>query len=137
MGFLCPTVPEEYGGVGADFRYSAVVMEEASALGLSGIGFPLHSDIVAPYILHYGSEDQKEISSTVGFWSNGRCHCNDRTEVQGPICRASKPPPSKGDHYVLNGSKTFITNNQLADLVIVVAKTDPWGGAKGTNLFPG
>lgn len=136
MGFLCPTVPEEYGGVGADFRYSAVVMEEASALGLSGIGFPLHSDIVAPYILHYGSEEQKrkylpQLVSGAMVGAIAMTEPGAGSDLQGVKTTAIK----KGDHYVLNGSKTFITNGQLADLVIVVAKTDPGEGAKGTSLF--
>ena len=136
LGFLCPTVPEEYGGVGADFRYSAVVMEEVSALGLSGIGFSLHSDIVAPYILHYGTEKQKqkylprmvtgELITAIAMTEPGA-----GSDLQG--VRTTAVPD--GDHYILNGSKTFITNGQLCDLVIVVAKTDPKEGAKGTSLF--
>lgn len=136
LGFLCPTMPEEYGGVGADFRYSAVVMEEISRLGLSGIGFALHSDIVAPYILHYGSEEQKkkylpklisgEMVGAIAMTEPGA-----GSDLQGVKTTAIK----QGDHYVLNGSKTFITNGQLADLVIVVAKTDPKEGAKGTSLL--
>ncbi|WP_097460878.1 acyl-CoA dehydrogenase family protein [Mangrovitalea sediminis] len=136
LGFLCPTMPEEYGGTGADFRYSTVVMEEISRQGLSGIGFSLHSDIVAPYILHYGTEDQKhrylpklisgEMVGAIAMTEPGA-----GSDLQGVKTSAIK----QGDHYVLNGSKTFITNGQLADLVIVVAKTDPGEGAKGTSLF--
>ena len=136
LGFLCPTMPEEYGGVGADFRYSAVVNEEASRLGLSGIGFPLHSDIVAPYILHYGSEEQKQkyIPKLISGEMVGAIAMPEPgagSDLQGVKTTAIK----QGDHYVLNGSKTFITNGQLADLVIVVAKTDPKEGAKGTSLL--
>ncbi len=136
LGFLCPTVPEEYGGVGADFRYSAVVMEEVSALGLSGIGFSLHSDIVAPYILHYGTEEQKQkylprLVSGEMIGAIAMTEPGAGSDLQG--VRTNAVPD--GDHYVLNGSKTFITNGQLCDLVIVVAKTDPKEGAKGTSLF--
>lgn len=136
MGFLCPTAPEQYGGVGADFRYSAVVMEEVSRLGLSGIGFSLHSDIVMPYILHYGTEEQKQtyIPKLIAGEMVGAIAMTEPgagSDLQGVKTTAIK----KGDHYLLSGSKTFITNGQLCDLVIVVAKTDPKEGAKGTSLF--
>ncbi|PCM43792.1 acyl-CoA dehydrogenase family protein [Marinobacter sp. ANT_B65] len=136
LGFLCPTMPEEYGGAGADFRYSAVVMEEVSRAGLSGIGWTLHSDIVAPYILNYGSDEQKkhylpkmaagEIITAIAMSEPGA-----GSDLQGIKTTALKD----GGHYILNGSKTFITNGQMADLVIVVAKTDPKEGAKGISLL--
>ncbi|WP_144822601.1 acyl-CoA dehydrogenase family protein [Marinobacter piscensis] len=136
LGFLCPTMPEAYGGAGADFRYSAVVMEEVSRAGLSGIGWTLHSDIVAPYILKYGTEEQKkhylprmasgEIITAIAMSEPGA-----GSDLQGVKTTAVKD----GGHYVLNGSKTFITNGQMADLVIVVAKTDPKEGAKGISLL--
>ncbi|WP_416426853.1 acyl-CoA dehydrogenase family protein [Pseudomonas sp. App30] len=135
-GLLCSHIPEEYGGMGADFLYSAVVIEEISRLGLSGIGFSLHSDIVAPYILHYGSETLKhkylprlvsgELVSAIAMTEPGA-----GSDLQGVKTTAVLD----GDEYVINGSKTFITNGLLADLVIVVAKTDPKAGAKGTSLF--
>lgn len=136
LGLLCPSLPEGYGGAGVDFRYSAVVMEEVSRLGLSGIGFFLHSDIVAPYIHHYGTEEQKqkylpkmargEMITAIAMTEPGA-----GSDLQGIRTSAIWD----GEHYVLNGSKTFITNGQMADLVIVVAKTDPKEGAKGTSLF--
>jgi alkylation response protein AidB-like acyl-CoA dehydrogenase len=136
MGFLCPTAPEEYGGLGCDFRYSAVIMEEISRSGCSGIGWPLHSDIVMPYILNWGTEEQKqryipklisgELISAIAMTEPGT----------GSDLQAIKTTAKKdGDHYVLNGSKTFITNGQMADLVIVVAKTDPTKGAAGISLL--
>jgi len=136
MGFLCPTAPEEYGGLGCDFRYSAVIMEEISTSGCSGIGWPLHSDIVMPYILNWGTEEQKqkyipklisgELISAIAMTEPGT----------GSDLQAIKTTATKnGDHYVLNGSKTFITNGQMADLVIVVAKTDPSKGAAGISLL--
>ena len=136
LGFLCPTMPEQYGGVGADFRYSAVIMEELARAGLSGIGWGLHSDIVAPYILHYGSDEQKQhylpkLASGEMVGAIAMTEPGAGSDLQGVKTNAIK----NGDHYVLNGSKTFITNGQLADLVIVVAKTDPKEGAKGTSLF--
>ncbi|QCF25186.1 acyl-CoA dehydrogenase family protein [Hydrocarboniclastica marina] len=136
LGFLCPTLPEEFGGSGADFRYSAVVIEEIARQGLSGIGFPLHSDIVAPYILAYGTAAQKErylpkMASGEFITAIAMTEPGAGSDLQGVKSTAIR----KGDHYVLNGSKTFITNGQMADLVIVVAKTDPSAGAKGTSLF--
>jgi alkylation response protein AidB-like acyl-CoA dehydrogenase len=136
MGFLCPTAPEAYGGLGCDFRYSAVIMEEISRSGCSGIGWPLHSDIVMPYILNWGTEEQKqkyipklisgELITAIAMTEPGT----------GSDLQAIKTTAIKnGDHYVLNGSKTFITNGQMADLVIVVAKTDPSKGAGGISLL--
>lgn len=135
-GMLCSHLPEEYGGMGADFLYSAIVIEEISRRGLSGIGFSLHSDIVAPYILHYGSEALKrkylpklasgEMISAIAMTEPGA-----GSDLQGVKTTAVLD----GDEYVINGSKTFITNGYLADLVIVVAKTDPKAGAKGISLF--
>ena len=136
LGFLCPTVAEQYGGVGVDFRYNAIVDEEIARLGLTGIGFGLHSDIVAPYIEHYGSEELKqkylprmvsgELVTAIAMTEPGA-----GSDLQGVRTTAV----IEGDDYVLNGSKTFITNGQQADLVIVVAKTDPSAGAKGTSLI--
>jgi len=136
MGFLCPTAPEAYGGLGCDFRYSAVVMEEISRCGCSGIGWPLHSDIVMPYILHWGSEAQKQkyIPKLISGEMVGAIAMTEPgtgSDLQNVKTTAIK----QGDHYVLNGSKTFITNGQLADLVIVVAKTNPQEAAKGISLL--
>ncbi|MDP3846391.1 MAG: acyl-CoA dehydrogenase family protein [Pseudomonas sp.] len=135
-GMLCSHIPEEYGGMAADFLFSTVVIEEISRLGLSGIGFSLHSDIVAPYILHYGSEALKlkylpklvsgEMVTAIAMTEPGA-----GSDLQGVKTTAVLD----GDEYVINGSKTFITNGFLADLVVVVAKTDPKAGAKGTSLF--
>ncbi|MCK0165589.1 acyl-CoA dehydrogenase family protein [Marinobacter sp. S6332] len=136
LGFLCPTMPEEYGGAGVDFRYSAVVMEEVAKQGLSGIGWTLHSDIVAPYILNHGSEEQKKhylpkLASGEMIGAIAMTEPGAGSDLQGLKTSALKD----GDNYILNGSKTFITNGQMADLVVVVAKTDPKEGAKGTSLF--
>ncbi|WP_020409082.1 acyl-CoA dehydrogenase family protein [Hahella ganghwensis] len=136
MGFLCPDMPEQYGGAETDFRFNTVVAEEIARYGLSGIGFSLHSDIVAPYILHYGSEAQKEkylprLAKGEMVGAIAMTEPGAGSDLQGVKSTAIK----QGDHYILNGSKTFITNGQLADLVIVVAKTDPKEGAKGTSLF--
>lgn len=135
-GYLSPTVAEEFGGVGADFRYNAIVDEVVAELGLSGVGFGLHSDIAVPYIERYGTDEQKQkylpgcvngdIVTAIAMTEPGT-----GSDLQGVKTNAVL----NGDHYVLNGSKTFITNGQLADLYIVVAKTDPEGGAKGTSLL--
>ncbi len=137
-GFLCMTMPEEYGGAGADRLYSVAQMEEIARAGVSGIGFGLHSEIVAPYILHYGTEAQKKkylpllaTGEMVGAIAMSEPAAG--SDLQGVKTTAIKS--ADGSHYVLNGSKTFITNGWHADLVIVVAKTDPAAGAKGTSLF--
>mgnify|MGYP003700559957 FL=1 len=136
QGFLCPMVSEEYGGIGADFLYSVVVSEEISRAGLTGIGWGLHTEIVAPYIEHYGSEEMKQrlLPKMVSGELIGAIAMSEPgagSDLQGVKTNAVKD----GDHYILNGSKTFITNGQNADIVIVVAKTDPSKGAKGTSLL--
>lgn len=135
-GFLCVTMPEEYGGAGADRLYSAILMEEQSRLGLTGIGFGLHSDIVAPYILNYGSEAQKrewlpKLASGQAIGAIAMTEPGTGSDLQGVKTTATR----EGNQFTLNGQKTFITNGMNADLVIVVAKTDPKGGAKGLSLF--
>lgn len=137
-GFLCMTMPEEYGGSGADRLYSVAQMEEIARAGVSGIGFGLHSEIVAPYILHYGTEAQKKhylpllaTGEMVGAIAMSEPAAG--SDLQGVKTTAIKS--ADGSHYLLNGSKTFITNGWHADLVIVVAKTDPAAGAKGTSLL--
>lgn len=135
-GFLCTSMPEEYGGAGADRLYSVVMFEEASRVNATGLGFGLHSEIVAPYIHRYGSEEQKrrylpkmatgEIIGAIAMSEPGA-----GSDLQGVKTSALRD----GDHYVVNGSKTFITNGWHADLVITVAKTDPNAGAKGTSLM--
>ena len=135
-GYLCPTVPEAFGGVEADFRYNAVVDEEIAKLGLSGIGFGLHSDIAVPYIMAYGSEElkQKYLPGCVNgdlVTAIAMTEPGTGSDLQGIKTNAVLD----GDHYILNGSKTFITNGQMADLVIVVAKTNPEEGSKGTSLL--
>ena len=136
-GFLCMTMPEEYGGAGADRLYSVAQMEEIARAGVSGIGFGLHSEIVAPYILHYGTEEQKKkylpllaTGEMVGAIAMSEPAAG--SDLQGVKTTAIRQPDGS---YLLNGSKTFITNGWHADLVIVVAKTDPAAGAKGTSLF--
>ena len=136
-GFLCMTMPEAYGGAGADRLYSVAQMEEIARAGVSGIGFGLHSEIVAPYVLHYGTEAQKQhylprlaTGEMVGAIAMSEPAAG--SDLQGVKTTALRQPDGS---YLLNGSKNFITNGWHADLVIVVAKTDPAAGAKGTSLF--
>ncbi|MDP1684940.1 acyl-CoA dehydrogenase family protein [Hydrogenophaga sp.] len=136
-GFLCMTLPEAFGGSEADKLYSVVQMEEIARTGFSGVGFGLHSEIVAPYILHYGTEAQKQkylpklaTGEMVGAIAMSEPAAG--SDLQGVKSTAIKQADGS---YLLNGSKTFITNGWHADLVIVVAKTDPSAGAKGTSLL--
>jgi alkylation response protein AidB-like acyl-CoA dehydrogenase len=136
QGLLCTSMPEDYGGSGADKLFSVVIFEEVARVNATGLGFSLHSEIVAPYILRYGSDEQKR------RWLPAMA----RGELIGAIAMTEpaagsdlqgiKTTASKGaDHYLVNGSKTFITNGFLADLVITVVKTNPSAGAKGTSLL--
>ncbi len=135
-GFLCMSMPEAYGGAGADKRFEVALMEEGSRVNATGLGFTLHSEIVAPYILRYGSDAQKakylpamargEIVGAIAMTEPGA-----GSDLQGVRTTAI----DRGDHWLVNGSKTFITNGWHADLVIVVAKTNPAAGAKGTSLL--
>jgi acyl-CoA dehydrogenase len=135
-GLLCAAMPEEYGGAGGTFAHEAVIDREYSLAGFDTFGAPLHSGIVAPYILHYGTEEQKrrwlpklatgELVGAIAMSEPGT-----GSDLQGVRTSAKK----SGNGYVLNGSKTFITNGQHANLIIVVAKTDPKQGAKGVSLM--
>ncbi len=138
QGLLCVDMPEAYGGAGADFRLSAVVVEEVARMGFGGLASALsvHSDIVAPYILHLGSEEQKrrwlprmvtgEAVGAIGMTEPGA-----GSDLQAMKTRATRD----GDEFVINGQKTFITNGYHCDVLILAAKTDPAAGSKGVTLF--
>lgn len=136
-GFLCMTLPEAYGGTDADKLYSVVQMEELGRAGFTGIGYGLHNEIVAPYILNYGTESQKQkylpkFASGEMVGAIAMSEPAAGSDLQGVKTSAIKQADGS---YLLNGSKTFITNGWHADLIIVVAKTDPSAGAKGTSLL--
>jgi alkylation response protein AidB-like acyl-CoA dehydrogenase len=136
-GFLCMSLPEAFGGSDADKLYSVVQMEEIARAGFTGIGFGLHSEIVAPYILQYGTEAQKQkyLPKLVSGEMVGAIAMSEPaagSDLQGVKTTALLQADGT---YLINGSKTFITNGWHADLVILVAKTDPAAGAKGTSLF--
>lgn len=136
QGFLAPTVPEAFGGVGVDYRYNVIVNEEVSRLGLSGIGWSLHSDISVPYINNYGSDAIKD-KFLPGCVSGDIVSAIAMTEpgTGSDLQNIKTTAVLDGDEYIINGSKTFITNGQHADVVIVVAKTDPDAGAMGVSLI--
>ena len=136
-GFLCMSMPEAYGGAGADKLYSVVQMEALARGGFTGLGYGLHSEIVAPYLLHYGTEAQKHkymprLASGEMIGAIAMSEPAAGSDLQGVKTMALKQPDGS---YLLNGSKTFITNGWHADLVIVVAKTSPAAGAKGCSLL--
>ena len=137
FGFLGMEVPEEYGGGDTkDFRYNSIVTEELVRIGASGPGFGLHNDIIIPYIMHYGSEEQKQ------RWLPGMITGDIITAIAmtepntgSDLARVQTSALRENGHYRVNGSKTFITNGINADLVIVVAKTDPSLAHKGISLI--
>ena len=138
-GLLCVDVPEEYGGIGGEFAYSMVVLEETARMGFLALASNLsvHSDIAAPYILHLGSEEQKhkylpKMVSGECIGAIGMSEPAAGSDLQG--IKTTALPDGNGG-YLINGSKTFITNGQNAGVVILATKTDPKAGAKGTTLF--
>lgn len=135
-GLLCPDVPEEYGGPGGDFRYNAVIDEELGYASGAGAGFAVHSDICAQYILKYGSQDLKaewlpRMVSGKAIGAIAMTEPGTGSDLQAIKTTAVRD----GNHYVLNGQKTFISNGQNADLIIVVAKTNPDEDAHGVSLI--
>src|ERR1700733_5885613 len=135
-GLLCASMPEEYGGAGGSFAHEAVIDRQFSLAGFDAFGAPLHSGIVAPYILRYGTEEQRKrwlpkLASGEFVGAIAMSEPGTGSDLQGVRTTALR----SGNGYVLKGSKTFITNGQHADLIIVVAKTDPKEGAKGVSLM--
>ncbi len=135
MGLLCASTPEEYGGGGGDYRHEMVIMEELHRAGVEGFGISLHNAIVAPYIYHYGTEEQKrkwlpKMATGEYVGAIAMTEPGTGSDLQNIRTTARK----SGNGYVLNGSKTFITNGGTANLIIVVAKTGG-EGAKGVSLM--
>jgi acyl-CoA dehydrogenase len=135
-GFLCVAIPEEWGGVGADRTYSIILMEEQYRLNLTGLGFALHSDIVAPYIHHYGTTEQKlawlpKMASGDAIAAIAMTEPGGGSDLQAIRTTATRD----GDDYIISGQKTFITNGQTADLILVACKTDKSEGARGISLI--
>jgi len=136
MGLLGAEVPEEYGGLGGSFAHDAVIAYQGNLAGIDGWGGGLHNSIVIPYLIHYGSEDQKhsilprmisgDLIGAIAMTEPGA-----GSDLQGIRTTAVKD----GNHYRISGSKTFITNGALANMIIVAAKTDPKAGRRGISLF--
>jgi acyl-CoA dehydrogenase len=136
LGLLCVNVPEEYGGLGADFTYSAILVEEMARAGATGPTFYLQSDIVAPYLVDFGTEEQKkkwlpQMASGEIVVALGMSEPSGGSDVQNIRTQAIRD----GDDYVINGQKVFITNGFTADLVLLACKTDPRQKAKGVSLI--
>ncbi len=135
-GLLCPSMPEEYGGAGGSFAHEAIIIDQLTKRAGDGWGIMLHNAIVAPYILHYGTEAQKQswlprLASGELIGAIAMTEPGTGSDLQGVKTSARLD----GDHYVINGSKTFITNGGTANLIIIVAKTDASAGTKGTSLI--
>ncbi len=137
MGLLCMDMPEEYGGLGLkDFRYNAIVTEALATLGIDGPGFVLQNDVMAPYFEKYFTKAQKD--KWLGGIVSGEiitAIAMTEPDTGSDLANIRTTAIKQGDHYVLNGSKTYITNGILSDLVIVVAKTNPDVGHKGISLL--
>ncbi len=136
IGLLGTSIPEAYGGAGGDFRHDSIVLEELGRYGVAAPAWDMHSYIIAPFIIHFGTEEQKkawlpkmasgEMISAIGLTEPGGG--SDLKELRTRAVR-------DGDHYVINGAKTFITNGHIADYVLLATKTAPELGAKGITLF--
>ena len=135
-GLLCTSLPEEYGGGGGDFGHCAVLIEEMASSNISGPGFYLHSDIIAPYLLRLGTDEQKR--RWLPQCASGECILAIAMSEPGAgsdLKAIRTSAVKQNGEYVINGSKTFISNGLNCDLIVVVAKTDPTAGAKGVSLF--
>ena len=136
LGLLCIDMPAQYGGSGLDFSYSALFIEELAKKGINGPGFSLHSDIVAPYLLNHGTEAQKmkylpEMASGKIITAIGMTEPNCGSDLKAIRTTAV----DKGDHYVVNGQKTFITNGYLSDMAVVAVKTCSGTEKEGVSLL--
>jgi len=135
-GMLCCTVPEPYGGAGADYLFDVVVFEEMARSGFTGPGFMIHCDLVATYIASFGSEQQKrhwlpKMVRGEAIGSLGMTEPHAGSDLKAIRTRATR----SGDDFVINGQKVFISNGQLCDVIVLATKTDSAAGAKGVTLF--
>ena len=141
-GYLCADVPEQYGGAGASVHFSFAVVEVLSRRGYGGFvgGLQVHNDIIPPYLLHCGTEAQRahwlpRMASGEAIAAIGMTEPGAGSDLKAIRTTARRVSDSDGDHYVINGSKIFISNGQNCDLLVLAAKTDPAAGAKGVSLF--
>lgn len=135
-GLLCCTVPEEYGGLGLDYLFDVVVFEELWRAGASGPGFLIHTDLVASYILAFGSDEQKrhwlpKMVSGEAIGSLGMTEPHAGSDLKAIRTKAERD----GNHFLINGQKVFISNGQMCDVLVLATKTDSAAGAKGVTLF--
>ena len=135
-GLLCCTVPEEYGGLGLDYLFDVVVYEELWRVGASGPGFLIHTDLVATYILSFGSDEQKrqwlpKMVRGEAIGSLGMTEPHAGSDLKAIRTRAERD----GEDFVINGQKVFISNGQMCDVLVLATKTDSAAGAKGVTLF--
>ncbi|GGY89948.1 acyl-CoA dehydrogenase family protein [Novosphingobium colocasiae] len=135
-GMLCCTVPEEFGGIGADYLYDVIVFEELWRAGTSGPGFLIHTDLVASYILAFGTDEQKaqwlpRMVTGEAIGSLGMTEPHAGSDLKAIKTKAVRD----GDDYIINGQKVFISNGQMCDVLVLATKTDSDAGAKGVTLF--
>ena len=139
-GLLCCTVPEAYGGAGADYLFDVVVFEEMARSGFSGPGFMIHCDLVATYIASFGSEQQKrqwlpKMVRGEAIGSLGMTEPHAGSDLKAIRTKAVRVKGSDGDDFVISGQKVFISNGQLCDVIVLATKTDSSAGARGVTLF--
>jgi len=135
-GFLGVSLPAEYGGGGGDFRHDVIIIDQVARKEISGFGVSLHNGIVAPYVVAHGSDDQKR--RWIPGLSSGEligAVAMSEPDVGSDLQRIRTTAVRQGNGYVINGQKTFITNGQLANFIVVAAKTDPSQGARGVSLL--
>ena len=139
-GLLCCTVPEAYGGAGADYLFDVVVFEEMARSGFTGPGFMIHCDLVATYIAGFGTEAQKQqwlpkMVRGEAIGSLGMTEPHAGSDLKAIRTKATRVKDGDGDHFVISGQKVFISNGQLCDVIVLATKTDSAAGAKGVTLF--
>jgi acyl-CoA dehydrogenase len=140
QGLLCAAMPEPWGGSGGDFGHEAVIVMEAARANLGGFGGSVHSAIVAPYLLRHGNDEQRArwlpaMATGERVGAIAMTEPGTGSDLQAIRTRARRVTDEKGDHYVINGQKTFITNGQNADLIVIVCRTGEAPGAKGLSLI--